>query len=447
MKNLFYSTILVFFIASQLNAQFFPLRPNEGFVGGGAGLSWINDKPYYTIQLFPEFSFANFGIGLNLNLEINSEGNIRNENFNELSDYLSIIRYVRYGQKKDPFYARLGALDYATLGHGSIMYLYNNSPSYDTRKIGLELDADFNHFGFEAVYGSFAEKGVVGLRSFVRPLRFTQLSKIPIIGGFEIGGTYTTDFNSNAGISSGFYDNNLDEFTINKDHGAIEIIGFDFGLPILRTGLLNADIYYDYAEILGFGNGRTAGISLTLKGLGLVDVRTKFERRFNGKNYIPAYFNSFYEIERYQFDTENNIVRSKIQILENGINLSNGYYGELVVSVLNSFYIFGSYQRLDEDPESGVLNLRTDISPKNGSFVARAGYDKVNIKDEKDLFTLDDRSYLFAEIGYKPMTYILFSIIYHWTFTPTRDINDNILRYEPQKKIEPRISFIYPLSY
>ncbi len=447
MKRVFVALFFVIFSYSSLNAQFDKLRPGEGFIGGGLGMTWIDDQPHYTFRMFPEFAFANFGIGLDLNLEFDAEGKLRNENFNEFSDYLSIIRYFRYGQKNDPIYARLGALDYATLGHGSIMYLYNNSPSYDTRKIGLEFDLDFNYAGLQTVYGTFAEEGIVGIRTFVRPLRFTQLSKIPIIGGFEIGATYTTDFNKNAGVSAGYLDTANDEFTVIKDYGALEIFGFDFGLPILRTSIVDADIYYDYAEIVGFGNGRTAGIVLDFNGLGLVNVRTKFERRFNGQNYLPAYFNSFYELERYQYDLDESKVHSKIQILEAGVDKTEGYYGELLVSVLNSFYIFGSYQRINNVPESGVLNFRTDISPENGSFVARAGYDKINIRDEKDLFTLDDRSYLFAEVGYKPNPYLLLSMIYHWTYTPTRDINDNILNYKPQKKIESRISFIYPLSY
>ena len=77
----------------------------------------------------------------------------------------------------------------------------------------------------------------------------------------------------------------------------------------------------------------------------------------------------------------------------------------------------------------------------------RAGYDKINIKDEKDLFTLDDRSFLFAELGYKPWPYILVSMVYNWTFSPVRDGKDNIVDYKPQEKIEPRISFIYPFDF
>ena len=69
------------------------------------------------------------------------------------------------------FLLRLGALDYYTLGHGSIMYQYNNCPSYDSRKIGLVLDIDFGNFGFESIYSRFAEAGVMGIRGYVSPLK------------------------------------------------------------------------------------------------------------------------------------------------------------------------------------------------------------------------------------------------------------------------------------
>jgi len=108
-------------------------RPCQGYFGSGAGLNWIDGKLYYTLRFMPEISLGNFGAGLDLRLDFDQNGKLRKENFNEFSDYLSIIRYLRYGLKNDPVYVKLGALDYYTLGHGSIMYQYNNSPSLDVR--------------------------------------------------------------------------------------------------------------------------------------------------------------------------------------------------------------------------------------------------------------------------------------------------------------------------
>ncbi|MCF8394211.1 MAG: hypothetical protein K9H06_09920 [Melioribacteraceae bacterium] len=438
--------IISLFTAVSIFAQYNSLRQNEGVIGGGAGVTWINGQPFYSIHINPEIAFANFGVGLDLNLEFGADGNLRTENFNEFSDYASIIRYVRYGQKHDPVYARLGALDYASLGHGSIMYLYNNSPSYDTRKIGLEFDIDFSTFGFESVYGSFGEAGVAGLRGYVRPIQFTQLASTPIIGQLEVGATFAGDFNDKAGVISGAPDPITGEFKASFDEGSTSIVGFDLGLPIIRTSVVGVDLYFDYASIVGFGSGTAAGVKMGFSGLGLVTLQAKLERRFNGDNYLPSYFNAMYEIQRFNLNESTGVVNSKIQNVKFGSAVGDGFYGELLVDVLGVFDILGSYQRLDDHPQSGMLHLSSNISPEGSSYVLRAGYDKVNIIDESDLFKLDDRSYLFAEAGYKPIEYILVSLVYNWTFTPVRDGGDNVIDYVPQKKIEPRVTFIYPFN-
>lgn len=421
-------------------------KPDEGFLTGGAGLIWIDGQPHYRISFRPEVSFANFGVGLDLNLDFDSQGKLRKENFNEFTDYLSIIRYVRYAYKNDPVYVKLGALDYYTLGHGTIINYYNNSPTFDARRIGLVSDIDFGNFGFESIYGNFAQAGLFGLRGYVRPLKFTEAGNIPVIGNLELGATYASDFDKNAAVLAGSYDPQKGEFVKTEDKGALSIIGFDVGLPIVKSGFTTLLLYFDYNKIINFGSGMASGVKLDLNGLGLVELSAKLERRFNQDKYIPSYFNSFYEIERFKLDTINNTFSSKAKALQNVGNDLNGFYGDLLVRVLGLFDIYGAYQRLDKDPKSGIVNLRTDFSPKDGSIVLRAGYDKINIQDEKDLFKLDDRSYLFTEFGYKPIPYMVVSIVYNWTFTPERDSNDKIIGYKPQKRIEPRIYFVYPFN-
>lgn len=428
-------------------AQLYTLRENQGMLNGGLGVTWIDGQPYYGFHLRPEFAFSKIGVGIDLKLEYGTDGKLRTENFNEFSDYLSVIRYLRYGYKGDPFYARLGALDYASLGHGSIMYLYNNSPSYDTRKIGLSFEIDFNTFGIESVYSAFGEAGVLGLRGYTRPLQFTELRTVPILGNVEVGASFVTDLHKKSGVLAGNYNPVEDKFNATQDEGAITVVGFDIGFPVINTSAAKLDLYFDYNKILKFGNGAATGFILSLNGLGLIDVRTRFERRFNGDEYLPSYFNSLYELERFQLDKPTGTFTSKVQALKNAGPAGNGWYGELLVSVLGTFDILGSYQRLDKDPKSGILHLYTNVIPEGMPYVFRAGYDKVNIQDEADVFKLDDRSYLFAEFGYKPLPYMIVSLVYHWTFTPIRDTDDNVVDYVPQKRIEPRVSFIYPLNF
>lgn len=448
MKKIICFFIIIFSTSSFSQFNEYP-RPGQGELSGGLGLSWIDGEPFYTFNFTPEISFANLGVGLNLRLEFNSEGKLRNENFNEFSDYLSIVRYVRYGLKNDPLFIKLGAIDYYTLGHGSIMYLYNNSPGFDVRKTGLVFDIDFGTLGFESIYGQFAEAGVFGLRGYVRPLQFTSLGAVPVIGNVEFGASYAADYHEKAGIISGIYNRANDEFQTGTDAGAINIIGFDIGFPIVSTRLLDVELYTDYTKIIDFGSGIAAGVIVNVGGLGLVTASAKLERRFNNNQYIPAYFNSFYEVERFRIGGSSSNLQTpqtKVQALALA-NGDDGYFGALGVNVLGMFNILGSYQRLDKTPESGILHLGAEIAPEDLPFIARAGYDKINIGNETAILKVDNNSYLFTEVGYKPVPFLIVSLVYHWTFTPVRDADDNIIDYLPQKRIEPRVSFVVPFGF
>ncbi|PIQ09138.1 MAG: hypothetical protein COW71_07950 [Ignavibacteriales bacterium CG18_big_fil_WC_8_21_14_2_50_31_20] len=444
MKKMLVFLMLLFTLQAQ--AQFDNvLNPNEGVVEGGLGMSWIDGQPNYTFRLRPEVSFGNFGAGLDLNLEFNSNG-LRSENFNTVSDYLSIIRYLRWGHKNDPLYIRVGALDNSTLGYGNIMYLYNNSPSFDARTIGLEVGFDMDRWGVEAVYANIAKAGVLGARGYVRPLKFTTAGDIPIIGALEVGATFTTDVDTKAGYLGGYYDIVKDDFIATRDTGSIQIISADIGLPIFQTSVTSLELYFTHTQILDFGSGQSYGALFNFDFTG-VSLKVKLERNINGKQYIPAYFDALYEIDRFGMD-ENGALIGKAKFLENAsLDAVNGWYGGLILDVMNLFRVSGSYQRLDGDNQNGTLYLAGEVDPMGTPMVVRAGYDKTGITTESEMFTLDDRSRFFIEAGYKPYPFMTVSMVYLWTFQPIRGVDETILGYEPQKRIEPRVSFEMPLSF
>ncbi len=455
--------LLVLIVASSfLLAQKAPTKAaasgggTSGVIGGGLGMSWIkNDKgemvPYYLINLNPEIAFMNFGIGLDLNLYVSSKD--QSIRWQELQRG-RFIRYIRYGTKGSETYVRLGILDYSKLGHGSILYNYRNSPSVDNRRIGAELDLDFGKFGFESVYGDLTASSLLGMRGYVRPLQFTKASAIPIIGGIEIGATYASDLRSDASddsVETLLIPPNLPAPPpVKQNKGSLDIIGFDLGLPLLRMPMIDMTLYYDYSKIINFGSGMAVGLETNFSGLGLVNVFTKFERRFaQTDNYLPSYFDAFYELERYtlQLDTANGVQKfsSKAQLLNNTKSPGPGYFGSLLVDILGTFQINGSYQRLDLDPNSGIMHLGTSTGEKIPLIFVSAGYDKKYITSNKDAFTLDDRSMLYAEVGYKPYSFMIVSTLYTWTFAPETDKDGNVTGYKPQKRITPKVSFVFPL--
>jgi hypothetical protein len=425
-----------------LSAQMMQQQPsklamltNQQMITGGVGMTIIDGKPYYLFRLFPEISIGKLGIGLDINLRVGEDGKVRSEDFRDAYSYLQLIRYIRYGNKYDPFYARIGSLDYSRLGHGYIMYMYRNSASYDLRKVGIELDADFQKVGFESMYSDVGRGSILGLRGYVRPLQFTGAASIPVIGGLEIGATMASDFSVDA---NRFWGDSLGTTKLADGGGALTIVGADIGLPLLSHELIHSTLYADYAKIITYGSGAAVGVSLGLRGLGLFTIDAKYERRFVGERFVPSYFDAFYERERYQVMDTNRFI-SKTQFLKSAPSY-DGYFGEVFVTVLNTFYIIGGYQAPVGVTNAGMLHLELQTSTALPGILLAGGYDKKNIGS---IFKLDNNSLLYAQVGYKPLPFLVVSTLYQWTWTEIRDENSgNVVGYESQKRIEPRIEFV-----
>jgi hypothetical protein len=399
-------------------------RKSSGSIPVGFGATFIDGETYYLINLLPEVSFGQLGVGLDLNLRFTTKGKLRSGDFDKFEDYLRIIRYVRWAQKGDPFYIRLGQLDYSLLGHGSIIYNYRNSASYDLRRTGIELDLNFEKYGLESVYSDLAYGGILGFRGYVKPLKFTSLAKIPAINNFEIGMTFARDLSKQADITA-----------VDSSGRGLSIVGFDFGLPVISYAKFKTTLYFDYAKIYHYGQGSAVGINMLFRGLGLLDIRGKYELRFNGDNYLPSYFNAFYEYDRYTILKK----RSKSDTLR-FVKANSGYFGELVFSVLNSLNIIAGYQAPFAVANEGVLHAELQL-PELSGIVLRGAYDKARIGK---IFILDNYSILSAEIGYKPVPFLMVSTLYQRTYS-NRNPNGTLRpdgSFVAQDRVEPKVSLV-----
>jgi hypothetical protein len=395
----------------------------------GFGATFIGNKMYYLVNLAPELAFGKLGVGLDISLRFDEQGKFYSDEYKKFGDFLRLIRYVRWAQKGDPFYVRFGQLDYSTLGHGSIMYNYRNTASYDLRKTGIELDIDFNKFGFESMYSDFADAGVLGMRGYVRPLKFTKASGIPVIGNLETGFTFAGDMNKNADRVAGSPDSARDR--------SMSVIGFDLGFPLVSNALVRSTLYFDYSNIMHYGHGSALGIDMHLGGMGLVTFSAKYERRFNGDKFIPAYFDALYERER--FIPQASGFQSKATALA-AVKANQGYYGEMVLGILNTIQIIGGYQAPLGVSNAGILHLELQTGNVIPSIVVSGGYDKKNVGR---VFILDENSILHASIGYKITPYLLFSTLYQWTWTEKKDASGNVVGYETQRRVEPKLSLVF----
>ena len=399
----------------------------EGLFNAGIGLTNIDGQNYFTITMHPELAFGKFGIGLNVYLLYNTNtGRIRAKDWNESYDYFRLIRYIRYGWKGDKFYARVGTLDAARLGHGFIMNYYTNEADWDERKIGLELDADLGNFGFESVTSNLGRLEIVGGRFYFRPLRAAL--GWPVLRNLAIGATYVTDVDP---------DRNW-----NTKHDAVAEYGADIELPLLNTRMLWTGVYADYAKIKDYGSGRAAGIAVRIHSIfNLLRLEARLERRWLGKEFMPGFFDALYEIDRYT-PVGPGLGVYKTARLAAITEDTRGIFGELYGKLLGMVDLLGSFQRLDDHPKSGVLHLMASATRGLPGVAFQATYDKAQIETFKDVRTLDNRSVARVSVGYKVKPYLILYMDYIWSFV----LDEETGRYKPQERYSPRLAFNYNFS-
>jgi len=438
-KSILFPIILIAFAFGTSNAQLADgglgyMGTEGGMMMGGIGLTKIDDDYYYSINFRPELAFGKLGFGLNVNLLYNTNtGHIRSKDWDSGYDYFRLIRYIRWGHKWDPFYARIGTLDAARLGHGFIVNYYTNEASYDERKIGMAFDLDFGKFGFETIASNLGRAELIGGRLYYRPLR--GIVNIPILKNIAVGGSFASDFDPD--VWSG------------TDDG-VSVYGFDAELPLIQAKIFNTMIYFDWAQISGyssiekenrtFGNGQAVGIMATISNLaGLIDISAKLERRFLGKEFIPSFFDPFYEIQRYQI--VDGVEMHKTDALLSITEETKGVFGELYGGLLgNKIRLLGMFSRLDEQKESGALHLAADAPDAVPAIAAHATYDKIGVETMSDVFTLNNKSVARVGLGYKLKPYLILYVDYSWTFVETEP---GSRVFKPQERIEPRLVFAY----
>ena len=183
-----------------------PADEEEGDAGDGGGMFGdalamdaafgavtIDGQLYNQIALRPDISIGKLGVGLDLVLYMDQNGDIRSEDwdFKEVSTYVDKIMYVRWGEPQDPLYVRVGTLENVVFGYGMFMNGYNNMMEYPTvRKIGTHLGFNIGNFGVETMVANVKEfVGVTALRGTYS------------LGKLKIGATVAMDYNQYLGFN------------------------------------------------------------------------------------------------------------------------------------------------------------------------------------------------------------------------------------------------------
>ncbi|MCB0278219.1 MAG: hypothetical protein KDD94_01865, partial [Calditrichaeota bacterium] len=324
---------------------------------------------------------------------------------------------IRYGQKGDSVYARIGTLDNGTLGNGFMMFHYNNAANYDQRKIGAQFDLDLGDYGFETLYSNFGRPEILGLRGYYRPLAD---SGIPIAETVEVGLAYVTDFDPNPSDSV---------------DATLAGINLDIGFYPVKNDIFRWKFYFDYGKYFDYGSGAAFGSSFILPNLiGVLEFGVKYERRLLGDQFVPSLFDMSYEL--------NKVAVGGTHVLEAAKGF-NGNFGEIAISILGSFFIHGNYSKSDGSLHDGRFYSELSIPGLTPPIDFSARYYKSGLDGLSDLFSFDTRSVAEVEFGYEIAPYTYLSTTYRKNWVEVVDETSGITTYEGQETIIPQVKFRY----
>lgn len=426
-------------------------------IGGSIGASIFKGKPYLLLGFAPQFEYGKWGFGIDGAIRISNEGKLRKEDFDELYDVVRFINFVRFGKPTDDFYGRIGGISRATLGHGTIVDNYSNNSSYDDRKIGAAAKVDIGFIGAEALSSDIFSQTLLAGRGFTRPFHLTPLGLTWFFSNIEIGGTASFDFDDNASrvipnrepyvsvvkVKDRPSDAEFrDSLVINRDSTDIgtplEIFGVDASVMVYQSDKVEGRVYGDFVKIVNFNQGYIFGARSSFFPDSTTFVDLRFERHLFKNYFLPNYYNSFYERERYNDDvTTLDYITKATRLADTTSGQGNGFKFGSFFRFDRDLEVSIEYAHLDNIDHRDLMNILVTFPDLWLDFFGSITYQRRNIEDPSDYFGFDENTIAQARLSYQPWKFVVLSLITQWTFE--RDENNHV---STQTRIEPKVTFI-----
>lgn len=420
-------------------------------LAAGFGTTIIDGKPYVLFHVAPQFEYENFGFGFDGNIRIGTDGKFRKKDWDESYDVLRWVNYISYGHPKDSFYVRVGGITRASVGNSTIVSSYSNNSSYDDRRVGLVGAVRLGPIGFEGLTSDIARRGLIVGRPFIHPFQFIPvIHKLPVLGNIQLGVTASYDYDTNATklipnrppfVERVPIDSTRDSVIIRdwlRTSSPFTIYGVDVTLPIVESESADLRVYGDYVKIVNFNHGVILGARTMFKlGESLLDLRV--ERSLFKNGFLPNYYNTFYERDRYDTQADTNDYITKATLLDdstsgdgNGFKL--GGFMSLDQIVQGTF----TFMHLDNLEGRDWMDVYLNFPEQWYGFTGSISYSRKNIRSLEDAFAIDKRSLVQARVSVPLFAGLYGSVIARYSFD--RDDKGQLLT---QSMYEPKVDFIF----
>jgi len=435
-------------------------------IGVRLGYRKLDLKHYATINPEADFRIWRFEIGLGVPLALEifdgawdeskdepvgfaNAGSLRSEDWNEPGEYLRFIRYLRLGHKEDHLFLNLSQYSSTTIGHGALMRRYNVNVDPDSTRLAFELDMYNDYAGFELVSNSLIDWDLFGVLGFIKPL--SLFLDGTLARSLSLGVTYLADRHAPVSLATQQQPANPlyllgDDRPQVSSSAFLHAVGVDMELKVVKTRSVDIKPYLDYSWFMPAtpsgsnppqaegGGGFTLGV-LGRFNFGSEPVhalRAIAEFRSFSSTYLPGYFDTFYEVQKFIANTRYSDYAgagqlpptkfSDVFVDRRGEGRHLGFYLELTYAVVDWAALTVALE--GSDARSGNNFLAHLEVPALGWLQFFASYFHRGADSLGDIFTSGGDRIAFAAVRLRVLPFLFCNFRYHYTFELRDDFAD-----------------------
>ena len=424
-------------------------------VGVSAGLDTFGQAWYLLVEPRLDLRFLEGKLGLGFGVPLRVElldfangpdgqpvlaqnlGKLRTADWQRPHDFSRLLKYVTYGRKEDSLYISAGQRYASSIGHGTIIRRYAPNLDANYPRASAQLDAYNDYAGVELFTNDVLEWNTIAALGFIKPLSWLG-AQGSLARSFSVGVTAATDWKapwqlqSDPGTNVRLLD--ADGRLVASTRG-VQVVGLDAELKVLKTEHVDLKPYVDYSMLVGGDGGFTLGV-LGRFNLGHDTVhafRVVAELRALGSRYMPSYFDTFYEVDRFVFRelprVDPNVARYGTKadvVLGQGLGQRLGYYVEGSWGVPGKVGVTLAVEGTSTAPEKNLvahLELPVlDFLQVFGSFYKRG------LTQASELAALDEKTVMYAGGRLKILPVLFLNARAYKTFR----MNGALQRYDNQ---------------
>ncbi len=387
-------------------------------VGISLGLDRIGDTFYGLVEPQLDLRFLDnrlaLGLGVPLRLELvtlggssfiqlGNAGRIRREDYDQPGEYARILKYLTFGTKEDSVYVNVGQRYASSIGHGTLVRRYAPNIDVNRARVSAQVDAYNDYAGVELLTNDVVDWNLLAGLAFVKPLSF--MSSDPLARSVSVGLSVASDRTAPLTLTT-------DPVTgvrqvdgsghLDASRRAATLVGLDAEVKVLKTKHADIKPYVDYSLLAGGDGGLTVGV------LGRFNVGEKTVHAFRlvaegralGARYLPSYFDTFYEVERYmarqvlpsRWAASNEYQTKQEWVLSGVLGNRLGYYVEASYGVRRNVGVTVALEGTNTSPQKNlVAHLEVpalDWLQFFGSYYKRgfSNFSEVTQVDSKSIF-------------------------------------------------------------